>query len=509
MDPRLAGRAPRHPSAAPAPPSAPTPAPAPAPAPAPRPSIQLTLAKGGLVGRLTTSDPHAPKLLAPQINQFHASLEKSLRDDPQNSEEFKECVAWIVCHVAQSRSRTAALGDYLVKLSESLDYGQSEDTAMSNVHDGVYDDARARVNLLRLLGAVLLFVHDNPNDFLSNPSATSLIFSSQIARSAVRLADLAAPRQGVAALPLHRELSCLFRDWKANCLFTPSTRVKLREAARAGYYEWLTWARETHPTLYHRLNRSTLGDTSYTCVPAFHGRDDDAWFDLPVGAVIPLIKNRRPIKHSRIRPFQTPPGPVDPEMLSAVYDLLDECKKIYAAPNVAPYKQDEEVRLDGLGQRIIFDSVSGKRKHEDTYYSQREKFARTMKKIRKEALGPQRPDNVTAQIVPPLVQQGAQQRFAPPPFQPGGLPPPPPPPPVGGMPFPPPFYNGPSSNRGGGSSGGWRGADRGRSGGNYGSNYGAAAAGSGGGGGRGGSFSGGRGYSPGGQGRGRGGGRRY
>lgn len=379
---------------------------------------------------------------------------------------------------------------------------------MANADGQGIDEARAPITLLQLLGAVILFVQANPENILSGASTASLIFSTQMARSALKLADLAAACRGLGALRLHQDLSRLLREWKTNHLFSSSTRMKIREAARAGYYDWLNWAQRTHPIEYQKLKYTFTGESSYTRLAPYHGRDDDAWFDLPVGAVIPLIKNRRPIKHSSVRPLPMPLGPIDPEMLSAVYNLLDDCKKIHAAPNVAPYKQGEEVRLDGLGRRIILDQASGKRKREDTYYAQREKFAHIMKKIRNETPLAPRPANSTGQVPPPPM---SQQSFVPPPpeylarqFPPGGLPPT-----AGGMPVPPPFYSGPPPNRGGGGSSSWRGGDRGRGGGGssgYGGGY-------GGGGGRGGGMGagGGRGYSHGGQGRGRGGGgaRRY
>lgn len=371
----------------------------------------------------------------------------------------------------------------------------------------VFEEGRARITILRLLGAVLFFIQANPSNVFSDPSTASLIFSTQIARSATRLADLAATRQGLGALQLHQELSCLLRDWKANHLFASTSRMKIRGAARAGYYDWLNWAQKAHAVDYQKLKSTFSGESSHTRLSLPHGRDDDAWFDLPVGAVIPHIKSRKPINHSTLRPLARPPGPVDPEMLSAVYDLLDDCKKIHAAPNIAPFKQDEEVRLDGLGQRTIIDPASGKRKREDTYYAQRRKFAQTMKNIRNETPPAPRSGTAASQILPPSATQAGQQNFVPPPpeylarqFPPGGLPPP-----AGGMQVPPPFYNGPPPNRGGAGSGGWRGGDRSRGGGyGGGSGYGGGRGeGMGGGGG------GGRGFNQGAQGRGRGGGRRY
>lgn len=75
MDPRLIGRAPK---AAPA---------APRTHVSPFASTDITVAKAVLAGHLTASNPKASKLARPQIDPFHASLEKALGGNDQESEE--------------------------------------------------------------------------------------------------------------------------------------------------------------------------------------------------------------------------------------------------------------------------------------------------------------------------------------------------------------------------------------------------------------------------------------
>ncbi|KAG9966102.1 hypothetical protein KCU61_g1019, partial [Aureobasidium melanogenum] len=385
--------------------------------------VGLLLAKGKLVGCLTTGQSKRSTLDSSDVNNFHNLLQLALNDTTRCTKEFKKCVAWIVCHVAKSRRRVAAFGDYLLKLSDSLmplDIHSDSDKS-------VLSRAQIAFGLLHLIDAIFLRIRQNPGRLLRKPLETYLTFAKAIEPTVFQLVSSAAISRGVPALTLHQDLACLLHHWTQERLFTKRIRLELRNIARQAYTGWLHWTARTHPSHYDKLITRIYSENVEDDIPNTHGLPRDAWFDLPVGTMIHAMKTTKPgnpVRTGQIKPLDMPTGSIDPDMMETVLDHIEECKDIDAIPNVSTTADENEFVLNGLGLRLSRDPTS----NEDTpnykvvegYYGFSVPFMKIFQNIEKNPpTGPERPQNWMPPPPPEMVQ--------PPPFH-TGFPPNVPPP---------------------------------------------------------------------------------
>ena len=399
----------------------------------------------------------------------------------------------MIANVAPSRTRTAALGKYLVKLATSIQLPSSaagnatySDTldprrarqvpaerngslrkwyAAADTHSQSLQDIDrcvARLAILFLLDATFFALRQPQQNNRDAPSLAD--FAHEMKPHLTDLIRLAAPLRGKAGLDLHRAIRSILSSWKDDKIYDQSDYLRIREPARDAYRDWLEWLRNESPHAHKQLQkRSKIESTANPEGPRLHGRPEDPWYHLPVGSMLPLIKGRRPIPTARMKPIALPNGPIDQEMLSLVMAHVESANSIFAMPKSGSYSDDSDVQLNGLGLRMIKDPVSGKRKLAETYYGYSPKYAEKLKRrkknpptmLRKQA--PAAPSNapVFANATPPpppVVRSspGSQISDLPPPLPlPFQIPPKPPnwqgpwppmpPPPVGGMAVPPPF----------------------------------------------------------------------
>ncbi|THY50816.1 hypothetical protein D6C77_08859 [Aureobasidium pullulans] len=436
--------------------------------------VGLLLAKGKLVGCLTTGQSKRSTLDSSDINNFHNLLQIAIRDTTRSTKEFKKCVAWIVCHVAKSRRRVAAFGDYLLKLSDSL----LSATSQASPDQLPLLQAQVGLDLLRLLDAIFLRIRENPGQLLRKPLETYAIFAKTIGMNVAQLVEMAAPSHGVQALRLHQDLACLLQSWTQERLFTNRIRLGLRNIARKAYIDWLDWLGRNHQSNHYKLMTRIQSEDVQNAIPDTHGLAEDAWFDLPVGTMVQAMKATKPghpVKVGRIKPLDMPNGSVDPDMMESVLEHIEECKDINAIPNVPTTDDGNEFILNGLGLRLTRDPMNRddrpKLKVVEGYYGFSVPFMKIFQNIEKNSpTGPERPQNWMPPPPPEFVQ--------PPPFHNSFLPNAPPPPPsrdtlqMGGGSYRQGEYGRGSGagwrgeqTRGGGGGANWRGRGRGWGGG--------------------------------------------
>ncbi|CAD0100119.1 unnamed protein product [Aureobasidium mustum] len=421
--------------------------------------VGLLLAKGKLVGCLTTGQSKRSTLDASDVNNFHNLLQLALNDTTRCT---KECVAWIVCHVAKSRRRVAAFGDYLLKLSDSLlpldTHSDLEKSALSR--------AQIAFGLLHLIDAIFLRIRENPGRLLRKPLETYLTFAKAIEPTVVQLVSTAAASRGVQALLLHQDLACLLHHWSQERLFTKRIRLELRNIARKAYIEWLDSTARAYPSHYQNLITKIYSKDVEDDIPNTHGLPRDAWFDLPVGTMIHAMKTTKPghpVRTSQIKPLDMPTGSVDPDMMETVLDHIEECKDINAIPNISTTADEDDFVLNGLGLRLTKDPMSSedrpKYKVVEGYYGFSVPFMKIFQNIEKNpSNGPERPQNWMPPPPPELAQ--------PPAFH-TGFPPNVPPPNRDAPHIAGPNYR--QNDYGRGNNTGWRGDEMqgGRGGGNW------------------------------------------
>ncbi|KAI5211720.1 hypothetical protein E4T38_01281 [Aureobasidium subglaciale] len=428
--------------------------------------VGLLLAKGKLVGCLTTGQSKRSTLDSSDINSFHNLLQIAIKDTSRSTKEFKKCVAWIVCHVAKSRRRVAAFGDYLLKLVYSLLPSSTDLDQLSLLRAGYGHD------LLQLLDAVFFRIHLNPGQLLRKSLETYTIFAKAIEPTVFQLVEFAAPSHSLQALQFHQDLACLLNHWTQQRLFTNRIRLCLRSVARKAYVEWLGWLRSNHLPCYVKLVTKRQANHVEDDVSITHGQPQDAWHDLPAGTMVQAMKSTKsghPVNTARIKPIVMPTGSLDSDIMETVLEHIQECKDITSIPNLST--TDDEFALNGLGLRLSRDPMANHDRPEfrvvEGYYGFSVPFMKTFQNLEENPpSGPERPLNWAPPPPPPEFAQS-------PPFQTSFSPNAPLPPPgrdvsqVGGGSYRQHDYgrgNGAGWRGGetrGGGGGAWRGRGRG------------------------------------------------
>ena len=331
------------------------------------------------------------------------------------SSQFKKCIAWIVCHVAKSQRRVVAFGDYLLKLFESLqppaEASHGEQTAL------IY--AEAALDMLLLLDTIFVRIHENPGRLLRKPLQTYITFAKAIEPITAKFVQMASLTRGLEAIHVHQGLVCILDRWTQDRVFTDRVRIGLRNSAREAYINWLAWLRTSHFVYHEKLIRKVAPEDAQNDFPKTHGLPEDAWYDFPVGVMVPamkLIRPGHPLKAEHIKPLHMPIGPVDPDMMDAVLDHIEECKNISAVPNIPTNQDRDECILNGIGLRVAQDLVDDNENPKldviEGYYGSSVPFMKLFKLFEAthehSPLGPERPQN----WVPPP----PPQFIAPPPF---------------------------------------------------------------------------------------------
>ena len=115
-------------------------------------------------------------------------------------------------------------------------------------------------------------------------------------------------------------------------------------------------------------------------MPPTHGDPSTPYYDLPAGNMIPhIIPNSTiPLRPDSIKPLQFLAGPADETLVDALKGFLKDVDQIYGTEELI--KDDGNVDIDELGQRITRDEITGDILDGETYYGWSRAFCHQMKK---------------------------------------------------------------------------------------------------------------------------------
>lgn len=271
------------------------------------------------------------------------------------------------------------------------------------------------MGLLHLVDAIFFRIRENPGRLLRKPLETYLTFAKVIEPTVVQVVSSAATSRGLKALTFHQDLACLLNHWTEERLFTKRIRLEFRNIVRQAYTRWLDWTARTCPSHYDKLITRIHSGNVEADISNTHGLPEDAWFDLPVGAMVHAMKTTKPhhpVRTRQIKPLEMPTASVDPGMMETVLDHIEECKDINAIPNISTTADSDEFVLNGLGLRLSRDPMSNvdrpKYKLVEGYYGFSVPFMKIFQNIEKNpSLGPERPPNWMPPPPPELVQPPA------------------------------------------------------------------------------------------------------
>lgn len=312
-----------------------------------------------------------------------------------NISQFVKCVARIVAYIVSSQKRILALGDHLTRLASSFEQSSQQ--------------AFAALRCLHLLGAVFAGT-DKSCRVVTQDAKPAVFFASNISVHAVKLMEIAVSNNGhgLEAAATHKQIHTMLQSWKETQTFTRSLRIKLREVARMSYDTWLSWLKDSYPDYYEKTKHLSTGNHSHTTQSS--DAHDDSWYNAPVSSMIPHIRGQRAIKAAAMDPSTTWSIPLDPEMEAVVSQHISEVAKIFAGPNAARFTPEDNVTLNGLGQPISIESVTGSHKRKvPAYYGMMENCAKSFKKAREEL-------PALVQVSDPAPQPAFSSRHVPPPM---------------------------------------------------------------------------------------------
>lgn len=169
-----------------------------------------------------------------------------------------------------------------------------------------------------------------------------------------------------------RKLQNLIAIWEEKRFFSATTVAKL-QAALSGTQVAAPSEPQSSTTI------KTPQETPYT-LPSFHGDQSTPWYDLPAGTWLPHLtpNSTRPMMPSMIKPLQLTSGPADKDLAEAVSNLLADVNRIFSK---GPRIEEEEgvTGLNELGERVVFDEITGDVVGGTTYYGWSRTFCEKMK----------------------------------------------------------------------------------------------------------------------------------
>ncbi|KAI0598182.1 hypothetical protein F4775DRAFT_556894 [Biscogniauxia sp. FL1348] len=333
-------------------------------------SPQLAIAKVSFSAVLLRPDPSSSSSSSSsctrnEIDEFLALVDATIsRCSPPNVQKTKQ---WIVSNLAASPARIAALAKYLTALANSF---SADITASRQAREP--SSKRKRLHILYILNDLLYHVHTRQKTpgFAVQLEATI----SDIVRSAAAFANY----------PKHaNKIQELLKIWDENGYFSPDFISKLRTIAQEAPKSQDATAKANGTANGSTATAVKPSRDAPFIMPAMHGDETVAWYDLPAANWLPVIEpnSTRPMNPDMIRPLQFAAGPADKQLVKAVQDLLADVDRIYAKDYGAG--DDAMVDIDQLGQRVVLDEITGDIISGETYYGWSRGFCDKMKQRRK------------------------------------------------------------------------------------------------------------------------------
>ncbi|KAJ4389412.1 hypothetical protein N0V93_006880 [Gnomoniopsis smithogilvyi] len=327
---------------------------------------QLAITKASLLAALLKPAPAAdsslpvlPACSRNEIEQLHGLLSAAAaRCSPAN---VQKCKLWMLQHLIQSSSRTAAFGKYLVAFANSQSGEAKSGTASKP------SVKRRRLHLLYVLNDLLFHVkHRTHSQTLFTDIEPHL---PALFKAAAAFAD--APKHS-------KKLQDLIQLWQQKGYFADGVHDKLRAIVTEGPNADLE-PQAGAATPKGAAAASSLSRDAPYILPSMHGDASTPWYDLPAANWLPVIEpnSTRPMNPSMIKPLQLASGPADKSLTQAVKKLLADVDKIYA----------QDVRHDGdsavadisqMGEAIERDEM-GEIVRGETYYGWSRAFCEKMK----------------------------------------------------------------------------------------------------------------------------------
>ncbi|KAJ5573769.1 uncharacterized protein N7459_008196 [Penicillium hispanicum] len=328
-------------------------------------SHQIAIAKASFSAGLLRPDPTS--VPRDEITVFHTSLDRVLSHcSPAN---IQTCKAWLLQYVASSSNRVGGLAKYLVAQAGALDAPPASARPKPSPQ-------RRRLHILYLLND--LFHHSK---YHMDTTATFSTVSGSLQPFMVDLLGHVAAYDRQQYPRHHRRLDDLLGIWSEHGYFGPDLIHKLREvvknAAALGGAPPLSndgWMDDADPA------KKLAGKDAPFIMPSTHGDPSTPYYDLPAGNLVPhIIPNSSiPLRPDSIKPLQFLAGPADETLVKALKGFLHDVEQIYGTEELI--KDDENIDIDELGQRVMRDEITGDILDGETYYGWSRAFCQQMKR---------------------------------------------------------------------------------------------------------------------------------
>ncbi|RGP76390.1 hypothetical protein FLONG3_5274 [Fusarium longipes] len=310
---------------------------------------ELAITKATLSATLFRADPTS--LSRPSVEAFFSLLTDALAQCSRPN--VQKCKVWIVENVAPSTARTTALAKYFGALSKSL----QDDGSRPSLK-------RRRLHLLYVINDVFYHVITRNGDSeFATPWDNAL-------------PGLIASAAAFDNCPKHKKkIEDLIRLWEDQRYVNSSLIAKLEDALASG----------VAPQIAQEPQISTaslkLAKNAPFTLPSFHGDHSVPWYDLPATTWLPHLtpNSTKPMFPDQIRPIQLAPGPADKVLVTAVQDLLGEVERMFSKEQ--KWNGDSTNDLNGLGERVILDEITGDIIGGETYYGWSRQFCHVATRV--------------------------------------------------------------------------------------------------------------------------------
>lgn len=286
-------------------------------------------------------------------------------------------------YVASSANRVGGLAKYLVALA-----GPSDEPVTAGAGHGVRSGTgteskssvkRRRLHILYLLNDLL-----HHSKYHLDTTATFSTVSGSLQPYIVELLGCAAAYDRQKHPRHHRRLDDLLNIWSEHGYFGPELVQKLRETVENSASTGISRSAQASSSdvLIDEpgATKKLAGKEVPFIMPSTHGDPLTPYYDLPAGNWIPhIIPNSTvPLRPDSIKPLQFLAGPADQSLVKALKGFLEEVDQMYGTEE--PMKDEGNMDIDELGQRVTRDEVTGDILDGETYYGWSRAFCQQMKK---------------------------------------------------------------------------------------------------------------------------------
>ncbi|USP72996.1 hypothetical protein yc1106_00270 [Curvularia clavata] len=316
-------------------------------------AFAATIAKLKFQQAIKTSETNTEARLPADVSaQLFTSIEAVLQQNtPANIQTCTDC---IMEHIAPSKARIDALGDYLTALSKNTVVDQSTPVAKAS---------RNRMDLLRIVSDVL-----HADKFHRHNNMQQGMFGNACGKFVAQLIQQVAEFMTEKDTQLEKDLVALINYWALNRLASPDCLKLFRQTAGDALLV-------------------AQGSKRNYLLPEYHGDKTAPWYDLPASYMLePMIKLRDPkndsIDPQDIRIQKLGKKPVSPHVQQLLDDFFDNIDLRYrpTADNPTGETTRYTLSLDPVGQLVKRDKETGQAKTVANGYGWSMKFCQDLRK---------------------------------------------------------------------------------------------------------------------------------